>query len=247
MRQLILADDSKTIQKVVRLSFDNEEFEVHCFSSGMSALEHLRTHGGDIVLADVALSSLDGYDLCREIKEHAVTASIPVILLANTFRPFNVERAVEVGSDGYLTKPFETGRLVNLVESLLEMPSLDTESSDEDTLETNSTLPASFEDGKDARSFAGEEGRDLILTLPGPSGLERSFLKLSIEQCRSPVAFPERVVMRSDESPAAVEPLAGGTKLSDEDLQALVEQVMHRLPEALRELVPAIARDVLKG
>ena len=80
MRRLVLADDSKTIQKVVALLFEEEDFEVHSFENGASALEHIRSRGADIVLADVSLPILDGYDLCREIKEDPRTSLLPVVL-----------------------------------------------------------------------------------------------------------------------------------------------------------------------
>jgi CheY-like chemotaxis protein len=225
MQQVILADDSRTIQKVVHLSLAGEDFVVHDFSDGPTALEYLRLRGGDIVLADVSLPSLDGYDLCREIKLDPRTTSIPVILLANTFDPFDEERARKAGFDGYLTKPFQTAQLVEMVERLV----------------AGSHLRGKTQAPPQRRVDAAEDlSKDLFLNLPGPRGTEQSFLSLKPEQCRPCGDRLPRLEHRpSERAPAS----QGGADL---DVDAVVERVMEKLPEALRELVPGLTREMIK-
>lgn len=120
MARLILADDSQTIQKIVQLSFLDEPLEITCFSDGVSALDWIRKNGSDVVLADVFLPMMDGYDLCREIRTLPNVEEIPVVLLAGTFEPFDSVRAQRAGATAHLTKPFETSKLVTLVQKLLQ-------------------------------------------------------------------------------------------------------------------------------
>ncbi|HEV2799065.1 MAG TPA: response regulator [Pyrinomonadaceae bacterium] len=119
-RKLLLADDSLTIQKVVSLTFGDEEMKVTTVSGGAEALEHLGESLPDIVLADVFMPEPNGYALCERIKRDERTRHIPVVLLVGTFEPFNEAEARRVGADEVLTKPFQSIRdLVNKVGGLL--------------------------------------------------------------------------------------------------------------------------------
>ena len=120
-RKLLLADDSPTIQKVISLTFGDEEFEVVAVGDGAQALRALAQEPPpDIVLADVVMPGPDGYELCERIKRDERLKKIPVVLLVGTFEPFNEAEARRVGADTVLTKPFQSIRnLVGKVGSLL--------------------------------------------------------------------------------------------------------------------------------
>ncbi|MET0646436.1 MAG: response regulator, partial [Pyrinomonadaceae bacterium] len=121
-RKLLLADDSPTIQKVISLTFgDDEGFEVVAVGDGEQALRALADDPPpDVVLADAVMPGPDGYELCERIKRDARLRHIPVILLVGTFEPFNEAEARRVGADTVLTKPFQSIRnLVGKVGSLL--------------------------------------------------------------------------------------------------------------------------------
>jgi CheY-like chemotaxis protein len=120
-RKLLLADDSPTIQKVISLTFGDEEFEVVAVGDGAQALRALAEEPPpDIVLADVVMPGPDGYELCERIKGDGRLRHVPVILLVGTFEPFNEAEARRVGADTVLTKPFQSIRnLVGKVGSLL--------------------------------------------------------------------------------------------------------------------------------
>jgi CheY-like chemotaxis protein len=115
-RKILLADDSPTIQKVIELCFVDEPFEVQAVQDGNQALELLCSWYPDILLADVLLPGIDGYALCRTAKRDN---NIPVILLVGTFEPFDFGRAEEAGYDAYLTKPFDTSQLNEMVKGMV--------------------------------------------------------------------------------------------------------------------------------
>jgi CheY-like chemotaxis protein len=120
-RKLLLADDSITIQKVVNLTFADEGIEVIAVGDGDSAMEKIHQSAPDLVLADVNMPGLSGYQICEQIKQNAATQKIPVILLVGSFEPFDEAEAYRVGADDYLTKPFQSIRqLVSKVSDLLE-------------------------------------------------------------------------------------------------------------------------------
>ena len=119
-RKLLLADDSLTIQKVVSLTFTDEGLNVTTVSDGEKAIEKLEENPPDIVLADVYMPGLSGYEVCERIKSDGRFRHIPVLLLVGTFEPFDEAEARRVGADDVLTKPFQSIReLVSKVGSLL--------------------------------------------------------------------------------------------------------------------------------
>ncbi|HYN24324.1 MAG TPA: response regulator, partial [Pyrinomonadaceae bacterium] len=119
-RKLLLADDSITIQKVVALTFADEGVEVVTVSDGHKAIEQLQGITPDIVLADVFMPEVNGYEVCRYIKQNAKLKHIPVMLLVGSFEPFDEAEARRVGADDILTKPFQSiRRLIDKVGGLV--------------------------------------------------------------------------------------------------------------------------------
>lgn len=118
--RLLLADDSLTIQKVVELTFSESEYELQAVGSGDKAVEALATFRPEIVLADVVMPGLSGYEVCEAVKKLPDGAFIPVVLLTGTFEPFDRARAERVGCDSIVTKPFDSHALASLVRDLLE-------------------------------------------------------------------------------------------------------------------------------
>ncbi len=124
-RKLLLADDSITIQKVVNLTFADEGIEVISVGDGDSAMIKIGEYAPDLILADVNMPGLNGYQICERIKQNPETQKIPVILLVGSFEPFDESEAYRVGADDYLTKPFQSIRqLVTKVSDLLESSQL---------------------------------------------------------------------------------------------------------------------------
>jgi len=118
--RLLLADDSATIRKVVELTFHDEGIDVTTAGDAQSAMERFVAVQPDIVLVDVGLDGVSGYQICEMIKNDDATSHIPVLLLVGSFEPFDHDEAERVGADGFLTKPFHSIReLVVRVSDLL--------------------------------------------------------------------------------------------------------------------------------
>jgi len=118
-KTLLLADDSVTIQKVVGISFANEDVVLITVDNGDDAVLRAREMRPDLVLADVAMPGKDGYQVCEAIKADPQLRHVPVLLLSGTFESFDEARARHVGADGHITKPFEAQALVDRVNELL--------------------------------------------------------------------------------------------------------------------------------
>jgi CheY-like chemotaxis protein len=132
-RKLLLADDSITIQKVVDLTFADEGMQVTTVSNGARAIEKLEEVSPDIVLVDIFMPGMSGYQVCEHIKRDERFRHIPVMLLVGSFEPFDEAEARRVGADDYLTKPFQSIRqLVNKVGALLGRDSTEDEAPTKD-------------------------------------------------------------------------------------------------------------------
>ncbi|MFI5315650.1 MAG: response regulator [Myxococcota bacterium] len=118
-KTLLLADDSVTIQKVVGITFANEDVELVTVDNGDDALTRARQVKPDLLLADIGMPGLNGYELCAAIRRDPNLAHIPVLLLTGTFETYDEQRAREVGASGHIAKPFEAQALVDRVFQLL--------------------------------------------------------------------------------------------------------------------------------
>ncbi len=127
--RVLLADDSITIQKVVELTFAETDHEVVAVGNGRELLDRVGEVRPDVVLCDVVMPDVNGYDVCQELKSNPDTLHIPVVLLTGTFEPFDRNRALAVGCDAIITKPFEAEELVRTVEDLMRQPAGSAESS----------------------------------------------------------------------------------------------------------------------
>jgi CheY-like chemotaxis protein len=119
-KKLLLADDSITIQKVVDLTFADEGVTVLTVNNGREAIEKLSEFAPDVVLADVFMPQLTGYEVCEHIKQNDQLKHIPVMLLVGSFEPFDEAEARRVGANDILTKPFQSIRsLIDKVSALV--------------------------------------------------------------------------------------------------------------------------------
>jgi CheY-like chemotaxis protein len=116
---LLLADDSVTIQRVIELTFADEDVRVIAVGDGKQAIERIEADRPDIVLADVGMPERDGYEVAAFVKNTPHLSHIPVLLLTGAFEPVDEKRAREAGCDGVLAKPFEPHMVITRVKALL--------------------------------------------------------------------------------------------------------------------------------
>jgi CheY-like chemotaxis protein len=118
--KLLLADDSVTIQRVIELTFADEDVQVLTAGDGEQAIEKIQSDRPDIVLADIGMPKRSGYDVAAFVKGAPDLAHIPVLLLTGAFEPVDEQRAQAAGCDGVLVKPFEPQHVIARVRELLQ-------------------------------------------------------------------------------------------------------------------------------
>jgi len=118
-RTLLVADDSITIQRVIELTFADEDFRVVAVSDGQQAIDRLSVDAPDIVLADIGMPKRSGYEVATFVKTQPALAGIPVLLLTGAFEAVDEARVRASGADGVLVKPFEPSAVIGRVKELL--------------------------------------------------------------------------------------------------------------------------------
>lgn len=116
---LLLADDSVTIQRVIELTFADEDIQVIAVSDGDQAIARIEAAPPDIILADVGMPGKNGYEVAQYVKQSPRLAHIPVVLLTGAFEPVDQARATAAGCEGVLAKPFEPQLVIGRVKELL--------------------------------------------------------------------------------------------------------------------------------
>ncbi len=132
--RVLVVDDSDFIHKLVRVRLRQEGLEVSSEFEGMRAVERAAADLPDLILLDIDLPGLDGYEICRLLKEHPATRSIPVIFLTGTSSTDSKVRGLDLGAVDYVTKPFDEVELRARVRAALRTKRL------QDMLEQQSFL-----------------------------------------------------------------------------------------------------------
>ena len=120
--RLLLADDSVTIQKVIELTFADEDVTVVAVGDGDAAIAKLSAEAFDVVLADVGMPGKDGYQVAEFLRDRPGRPKVPVLLLTGAFDHADPARVTACGASAVLAKPFEPQVLVSKVRALLAGP-----------------------------------------------------------------------------------------------------------------------------
>jgi len=113
---ILVVDDEEHIQRLVRMNLEMEDFRVITASSGTEAIERVRKDLPDLVLLDVGMPGLDGFETLRLIRE---ISEVPVIMLTVRSDEEDIVRGLELGADDYITKPFRTRELSSRIRAVL--------------------------------------------------------------------------------------------------------------------------------
>jgi len=240
--KLLLADDSPTTQKVVQLTFADEGVDVIVADDGDAAMELYDHHHPDIVLADINIPGLNGYEVCEAIRKRPSNGSTPVILLAGSFEPFDVEKAHDVGANDYLTKPFSSiRRLVATVTAMLDQATRVDEAVEE-TIEPNSIppqvhseTPSSPKNGPGPVMNANEP--DMLST----NDIENLYSQSIVESIEMPHTIAERLA--SESGPADSEPHGQTAKFTEPAFDDELIETTFTFPET-EEKAPEQSFDV---
>ena len=117
--KVLIADDEPNIVVSLEFLMKQRGYEVRIATSGDEALAAVADFAPDLVLLDVMMPRMSGYEVCQKIRENPAWRDIKVLMLSAKGREVEVSKGLAVGADGYVTKPFSTRDLVARVEQML--------------------------------------------------------------------------------------------------------------------------------
>lgn len=117
--RILVADDDPVILRLLQVNFRLEGYEVETAPHGEEALKKAKDFLPDLILLDVMMPGLDGWEVCRQLKDDPATADIPVIFLSARAQDEDRRRGYALGVVEYVTKPFDPGQLVETVQRAL--------------------------------------------------------------------------------------------------------------------------------
>jgi len=111
----LLVDDSSTIRKSAAIFLQQEGYEVALAEDGFDALAYLSEHLPDVIICDISMPRLDGYQTCAIIKSNPKFSLVPVIMLSSRDGIFDIAKGQVVGAEHYLAKPFTKNQLLEVL------------------------------------------------------------------------------------------------------------------------------------
>jgi DNA-binding response OmpR family regulator len=108
-QRILIVEDDPSITRMVRDNLVYEGFDVECVTRGDLALSHVRSFAPDLILLDLMLPGLDGFEVCRAVAQSAL--HVPMIIVSARSRNTDKIQGLELGADDYITKPFMFGEL----------------------------------------------------------------------------------------------------------------------------------------
>jgi len=119
-KAILVADDDPDILSIVSMSLETQGYTVYKATNGREAVDLAKQHHPDLVLMDMMMPIVSGYEAVTELKADATTRDITIIGLSAKAMATDMERATDVGIDGYITKPFRIAQVLTVVESYLQ-------------------------------------------------------------------------------------------------------------------------------
>jgi twitching motility two-component system response regulator PilG len=118
-KRILIVEDEESLLKLETILLTVKGYEVSGASTGKEALEKLTGEGFDLILLDIMLPDIEGFEICRRIKDHPSHADTPVVMLTARKSTEDQERGAACGADAYLTKPFKSAMIIEVIETLL--------------------------------------------------------------------------------------------------------------------------------
>jgi CheY-like chemotaxis protein len=250
-RTILLADDSVTIQKVVELTFMEEDVEVVAVGSGAEAVEKLEEVSPSLVIADVHMPAPDGFELCRLVKQKR--PGVPVLLLVGTFEAFDPQDVADCGAEGYLKKPFDSQELMRQVEQLLAASEPGSPAEPESEERTRVLFEAP--EGRERDLLHGVDAEiDALAGVSQPPDSTKPAAAPSqhpAEAAAAEEAAADRPEAEEEESAVQVAVAASGARLSEEEVDRIARRVIELMSETTVrevawEVIPDLAEVVIK-
>jgi len=118
-KKILVVEDEESLLKLESILLTSKGYEVRGVPNGQAALDAIAEERPDLVLLDIMLPEIDGFEVCRRIKSDAATRDIPVVMLTAKKTRDDMARGEKVGADWYITKPFKSAMVIETIQRFL--------------------------------------------------------------------------------------------------------------------------------
>jgi DNA-binding response OmpR family regulator len=129
VKKIYVIDDEEDLREILRVNLSKEGYGVTVFSSAEKALDSIDKNTPDLIVLDIMMQGMNGYDFCKKIRSSEEHKFIPIIFLSAKSEEFDKVLGLELGGDDYITKPFGIKELVSRVKAVFRRTELRLESS----------------------------------------------------------------------------------------------------------------------
>jgi CheY-like chemotaxis protein len=119
MPRVLVVDDDPQVLRLLRVNFELEGYDVVSASDGNEALETIAAQAPDLVVCDVMMPGMDGFEVVRRLRSDASTSRLPIVMLSAKAMGSDARKGLDAGADEYVTKPFDPAELIDVVDRLL--------------------------------------------------------------------------------------------------------------------------------
>lgn len=121
-KRILIVEDEESLLKLETILLTVRGFEVIGAVTGKTAIDKIGVEKFDLVLLDIMLPDIDGFEVCRQVRQDPRTAAVPIIMLTGKKNQDDYERGVLCGADAYIVKPFKSAMIIDEISRLLALP-----------------------------------------------------------------------------------------------------------------------------
>jgi DNA-binding response OmpR family regulator len=120
MAKILIAEDERDIRELIKFTLEFAGHQVNTAKDGVEAMEIVNEFLPELILLDVRMPRMTGYEVCEQIKQNDTTKNIPVVFLSAKGQEHEVQQGLDIGADAYILKPFSHDELIERINQLLE-------------------------------------------------------------------------------------------------------------------------------
>lgn len=118
--KILIIDDDRLLVQILTETLTNEGFAVCAAHDGLTGIECMISESPDLVLLDIMMPGIDGYEVCKKLKESPATSNLPIIFISAKAAQEDIDKAFALGADDYIVKPFDTATVAERLKTVYQ-------------------------------------------------------------------------------------------------------------------------------
>ncbi len=120
VKKIVVVDDEREMTQLLKIELESEGYNVSACHDGAAGLDLIRQNKPDLVMLDVMMPKMDGYEVLKILKKDPLTNNIPIIMLTAKGLEDEIQKGLDLDADDYISKPFHSGLLLKRIKSILD-------------------------------------------------------------------------------------------------------------------------------